>query len=72
MTNAEIVAYGWYVPEQVLDNEFFVRNNPYSVYIGEDENRNPLFKPELVKLTYEDILKATVIKERRKMLDSFS
>ncbi len=72
MVNAEVIASGWYVPSKVLNNEFFIRspNNPYRVYIGEDEHRRPLFKKERTELTEEKILANTGgIKERRAVSD---
>jgi 3-oxoacyl-[acyl-carrier-protein] synthase-3 len=50
-----------YVPEKVIDNAFFIHspNNPYLVYMGEDESGKPLFKEERVQLTSEKIAKST-------------
>lgn len=72
MVHAEIVAFGGYVPEKVLDNNFFINNpnNPYLSFIGEDEDGKPIFAQERVQLTEEKILKSTGgIKERRVAAD---
>ncbi len=72
MNNAEIAAHGHYAPEKILDNNFFVNspNNPYKVYLGKDGSGNPIFKPELVYLIEEKILKNTGgIKQRRQVAD---
>lgn len=70
---AEIVAFGKYLPREVLDNKFFTDRNPYKIYKGRDENGNPIYAREnddstKVKfLTEEDILGNTGgIKERRR------
>ena len=63
-----IVAHGRYVPERILDNDFFVnsQHNPYKVYIGADNSGNPVFKTERTLVDNEKILKITGgIKERR-------
>mgnify|MGYP001582151713 CR=1 FL=1 len=70
MVNAQVIAAGFYVPEEILDNNFFVNSssNPYLVYIGQDEKQNPVFKQERVYITEQKILDSTGgIKERRKI-----
>ena len=68
MVNAQIVAYGWYAPDEVLSNDFFVGKNPYRRYIGQDANGNPLFDTELVHLDEDKILNNTGgIRERRRV-----
>ncbi len=68
MQMAEIVAVGYYVPEKILNNEFFIKNpnNPYKIHIGEDTLGNQLFKDTRAQLTEEKIISNTGgIKERR-------
>lgn len=70
MVGAGIVATGFYVPEEVLSNRFFIESpfNPYKVYRGEDEHGNPQYNSERVQLTEEKILSNTGgIRERRRM-----
>jgi 3-oxoacyl-[acyl-carrier-protein] synthase III len=67
MVNAEIVAFGRYVPERILDNQYFIDRNPYKVYTGRDTNGDPIFAPEKKVLTLKDILKATGGVEERRM-----
>ncbi len=72
MYRAEIVAAGMYVPEDKLKNDFFINspNNPYKVYIGQDEQGDPIFAQDRVLLTEEKIIKTTGgIKERRRVDD---
>lgn len=66
MVNAEVVAFGKYVPEKVLDNKYFLDKNPYKVYLGRDAEGNPIFAKDKKVLTEEGILDATGgIKQRR-------
>ncbi|MEK6896520.1 MAG: ketoacyl-ACP synthase III [Nanoarchaeota archaeon] len=70
MARAEIVATGFYVPDEILTNRFFTESpfNPYKVYIGQDENNSPLYRKERVQLTEEKIATNTGgIKERRRI-----
>ncbi|RMD66513.1 hypothetical protein D6817_03940, partial [Candidatus Pacearchaeota archaeon] len=59
MLRARIIAHGTCLQEGVLTNEFFVKNNPYKVYLGEDERGEPVFRNKLVELSYGDIEKKT-------------
>jgi 3-oxoacyl-[acyl-carrier-protein] synthase-3 len=85
MTNAAVLGAGLYVPEKILTNRFFIEENPiaykvngknfYKVYIGQDENGEPIYKQkdgkdELSELTDEIIIKTTGIKERRKSAEN--
>lgn len=73
MANARIVAWGHYVPQEILDNAFFVENGPYKVHTGEDAEGNPVFrkKPgtdelDLFHQTNEGIIETTGIEQRRR------
>lgn len=75
MTYAEIVAAGFYVPEKVLDNNFFVnsKHNPYKVCTGADDQGNPIFSDNRVQLTHDKIRDNTGgILERRMVGESES
>lgn len=40
MVNAEILATGYYVPDEIIDNKFFAETNPYALGKGEDKEGN--------------------------------
>jgi|GEM_PF-1152337 len=69
---SKIAGTGSYVPKEVLDNEFFVKNSPYKVYIGEDDKGEPRWREKNgdVELVYykkeKDILRNNGIRERRR------
>ncbi|MEK6858621.1 MAG: ketoacyl-ACP synthase III [Nanoarchaeota archaeon] len=69
MVRTGIVATGFYVPEDVLTNDFFIQSphNPYKVYIGKDRDGNSLYSPDRVQLTEEKILSNTggILQRRR-------
>lgn len=69
MANAQIITAGFYVPESVVPNSFFVNNpnNPYLVHIGEDENQLPIFKNERTYLTEDKIYLQTGMLQRRRI-----
>ncbi|MBI2451551.1 hypothetical protein HYV50_00565 [Candidatus Pacearchaeota archaeon] len=69
MTNAKIVAFGWYVPETVLDNAYFVALNPRRKYVGEDEYRQPKYEDGKEDMTNEKIIEISGIRERRKVAE---
>lgn len=70
MVRAGIIATGFYVPDEILTNQFFIasQHNPYKVYTGQDTEGNPVYAPNRVQLTEEKILTNTGgIRERRRI-----
>ena len=60
MTHAKIIGTGKYLPKRVLDNEFFVKRNPWNKYDLDGE-----FVEEII-LTDEKIQQLSGIVERRR------
>lgn len=61
-------AFGWYVPEVVLDNNYFAERGPYSECTGHDEKMRPIIGRSDIVLDAAKIEKNTGgILERRRM-----
>jgi len=67
---AAIIGSGMALPEEILDNEFFVKNGPYRIYEGEGLDGNPIWKKDeweeeiWLSVTADEILKLVGIKTR--------